>query len=480
MAILDDLIAWWSLEESSGTRADSHGDHDLTDVNGVGVTTGKVGNGADFVAANAERLSHADDADLRRGQAMTVALWFKADALTGEHALYWKGGNPNAQREFVITIQGTTGLQLRAVVATPQALDLVMELSVDTWYFVVAEVEVTATETVLRLLVNDTDSATTSQGATTIFNSTDGLGVGDRPGGNRAFDGVIDEVAVWSRILTTQEKSDLWNGGNGVSYADIAGGGGTTVEAAQDQTARATATAYQATVTQVPVAASQDQAATASATAYPASVTTAPKTATQDATATAHATAYSATASTAQSVTAAQDSTAGATATAYPATVTQTAVAASQDATATTAATAYDATVTTAPKTATQDQTARATTTAYSATAESLGGVIASQDATARATASANTATVAKAPVTANQGQSARVTAKAYSASVSTTAVVAAQAATARATSRAYAASVSLVNPNKRLTTLDVTLADVLTLDVSLTDVLSLEITVSD
>ena len=51
MKLTDDMISFWELEESSGTRADAHGAHTLTDNNTVGQGTGVVGNCADLNSA---------------------------------------------------------------------------------------------------------------------------------------------------------------------------------------------------------------------------------------------------------------------------------------------------------------------------------------------------------------------------------------------------------------------------------------------
>lgn len=40
MALTDNLISWWSLDEASGTRYDSHGTNHLTDNNTVSSEAG--------------------------------------------------------------------------------------------------------------------------------------------------------------------------------------------------------------------------------------------------------------------------------------------------------------------------------------------------------------------------------------------------------------------------------------------------------
>ena len=84
MALTDNLIAFWELEEASGTRNDAHGSNHLTDNNTVAQGTGKVGNCADFELDNSEYLSIADNAALSVGdEDFTIQAWFNIEANPG-------------------------------------------------------------------------------------------------------------------------------------------------------------------------------------------------------------------------------------------------------------------------------------------------------------------------------------------------------------------------------------------------------------
>ena len=54
MALTDNLIAFWQLEEASGVRYDSEGSNNLTDNNTVTSATGVVGDAAQFTRSNSE------------------------------------------------------------------------------------------------------------------------------------------------------------------------------------------------------------------------------------------------------------------------------------------------------------------------------------------------------------------------------------------------------------------------------------------
>jgi hypothetical protein len=75
------LVSYWELEESSGTRNDSHGSNNLTDVNTVGVATGIQGDAADFVRANTESLTITDASQtgLDITGDMSLSFWMNVD-----------------------------------------------------------------------------------------------------------------------------------------------------------------------------------------------------------------------------------------------------------------------------------------------------------------------------------------------------------------------------------------------------------------
>ena len=82
--LTDGLVAYWPLDEASGTRADSHSNSlDLTDNNTVSQGTGHVyANAADFEEATREYLSRAST-DLLQPLSFSISLWIKPEDLAG-------------------------------------------------------------------------------------------------------------------------------------------------------------------------------------------------------------------------------------------------------------------------------------------------------------------------------------------------------------------------------------------------------------
>ena len=77
-ALLNGLLAYWKLNEASGTAIDVIGLNDLDDVNTVGSTAGKVGTARNFVPASSEYLTNPSTVGLGLGAVdFTFSVWAK-------------------------------------------------------------------------------------------------------------------------------------------------------------------------------------------------------------------------------------------------------------------------------------------------------------------------------------------------------------------------------------------------------------------
>src|SRR4051812_43478016 len=104
--LLTNLASYWKLEEASGTRADEIGSQTLTDNNTVTQAVGKLGNAAQFTAANSESLSHADSATLSLGadQDFTLGAWVYLDSKGANRVIAskWAPGLATKDIEYLL------------------------------------------------------------------------------------------------------------------------------------------------------------------------------------------------------------------------------------------------------------------------------------------------------------------------------------------------------------------------------------------
>lgn len=224
MALTDNLIALWELEEASGTRVDAHGSNDLTDNNTVGQGTGKVGNCADLELSNNESLSIADNPSLSCGDIdFTAAAWVNFESAGTMHVMgKWETAAGQAEwrclslaSNFTFRIASAPGAE-NAVSATS------VTISTGTWYFVVVWHDSVANTMNIQVNNGTVHSQAHSAG---VQDSTASFRIGMNDAGLNVLDGLIDQVGFWKRVLTSDERTELYNSGDGLAYSAMGGGG---------------------------------------------------------------------------------------------------------------------------------------------------------------------------------------------------------------------------------------------------------------
>jgi hypothetical protein len=227
------LISWWSLDETSGTRADSHGTNDLTDVNTVGYASGKISNAGDFEADNNESLYIASNSDVTTGNIdFTFCGWVYFESLTGagtgkvvagkydtalgrEWLLYVEDASGGAENFYFAVSQDGSGIT-DSVFMDPDPV-------VDTWYFVVCWHD--SVNNTINLQINNGTPISKSYSAGVATSSARfALGAllsNNSPYAPYAMDGLIDEASFWKRVLTSDERTWLYNSGNGRGYSEL-------------------------------------------------------------------------------------------------------------------------------------------------------------------------------------------------------------------------------------------------------------------
>jgi RHS repeat-associated protein len=223
----NDLVSHWHLDEASGTRADSVGTNNLTDNNTVTQAAGKIGTAAQFTRANSEYLSAPNNQSLTMGDiSFTLACWVYLDSNTNQMGII---GKSYSSDYFIHHDIGYApyGLRFNVRMAADNVIHEVgaPTLSTGTWHLVVAWHDATANTINLQVDNGTVYTASVPDGGTRT-DIGDPFEIGRRTYGEMCLDGRIDEASLWKRGLTTQERSDLWNGGAGSESTSL--GSGTT------------------------------------------------------------------------------------------------------------------------------------------------------------------------------------------------------------------------------------------------------------
>ena len=213
--LLTGLVSYWPLNEQSGTRYDAVGDNDLTDNNTVGYAAGKDGNAASFVEANTESLSRpgaqAGSVSLA-GVDFTVSCWVKTTQAGAMLVSNWDYGEyPNYG---VTTDSGAPAFQYGSYRAGGATATWGAAINDGNWHHVLswnAESE----SKVYISVDNGTPVSATTTAVLEVIENEFRLGA---LGPIQRFEGQLDEVAIWSRVLTVQERADLYAAGAGFFY----------------------------------------------------------------------------------------------------------------------------------------------------------------------------------------------------------------------------------------------------------------------
>lgn len=229
MALTDSLISYWKMDEASGNALDAHSTNDLTDTNTVGSAAGKISNARDFEADNSEYFVRASNASLTTGDIdFSFQAWVQLESKTAKRQAITKGGisdyeyglaYANGSDRFVFEVNSTSsGFSVTSITANNFGSP-----STATWYHIICWHD--ATNNQIGIAVNDGTANTSAYSSGVGTNATD-FRIGAYSDFSEYWDGLIDEVGFWKRVLTSGERTQLYGGGAGLAYP-FSGGGAT-------------------------------------------------------------------------------------------------------------------------------------------------------------------------------------------------------------------------------------------------------------
>jgi hypothetical protein len=232
--LFDRLVSYWTLNEASDgsgatQRIDSFGANHLTDNNTTASAAGVAGNGADFEFTNSECLYVANNASLQMGStSFTIACWIKPESYAAAiNMVLSKYNNSDNHREYGIYLD-VTGAPFFIVSAdgtATQVSPIVPSCKAGYWALLIASYD-TADQKPRLSVDGEADGVGTVTSAVFASDSPFVIGGRGKVGGFSAyFDGIVDEVMVWKRLLTASEKAalEIFITGGATTYASTIG-----------------------------------------------------------------------------------------------------------------------------------------------------------------------------------------------------------------------------------------------------------------
>jgi len=209
-SLLSGLIAYYTLDEESGVRADSTGGFNLSDSGGTGSAPGIIGNAANFTGGT--YLSTAISPAITGLSGATLSAWVKFSAIESGIIVaviilsdgYWGGA---------LGALGYSG-SLYADIADSGSLRDLLNTAFNTdgqWAHIVQRFNAGASD----VWINGVSAGGADDLASTLADIT-GVQIGGAIGGTD-FVGMIEHVGLWNRAITDAEIASLYNAGAGIT-----------------------------------------------------------------------------------------------------------------------------------------------------------------------------------------------------------------------------------------------------------------------
>ena len=208
-----DLFAHWKFDEGTGsTAADSSGNGHTGTLNGPAWTTlGQIGGALDFDGVD----DRVDVGTLSvPGSGVTLAMWFKADdfGVSDARLISKSTGTAEADHYFMLSTVDSGGMKLRFRLKTQGSTSTLIAgsgtLSPGVW----THAAVTYDGTMMRIYKDGGPVGSTPKSGSMDAGNSVQVAIGRNPTGYGPFDGLIDDVRIFTRALSDAEIQALATG----------------------------------------------------------------------------------------------------------------------------------------------------------------------------------------------------------------------------------------------------------------------------
>lgn len=237
MALLSGLQAYWAMDVSSGNVPDSTANaNTLVNNNGVTYGAGLINNAAIF--ASTAYLEAASSASLSPAADISMSFWVKMNNLPspssrmialnkdGPYGFFLSrnktgDGHLSYFSPYINATSAASALEYRQTTPANSAGDII---STGVWHHLAFTYQgSTGTGIVYVDGVQSTPDVEGAHAINTNSNPVDlaGTNATYTNGGYytfQEFDGDIDEMGIWNRVLSAAEITQLYNGGAGLAY----------------------------------------------------------------------------------------------------------------------------------------------------------------------------------------------------------------------------------------------------------------------
>lgn len=222
MALDTNLVSYWKLDESSGNATDSVGGFTLTNNNTATYAAGKINNGANFVAGSSQSLSTTNTLGISGG-AISMAGWVKVDTQpSGDNVRFIShfdtASSRSATQLYYKDVAGTKSLvfnRLRMNTANDE-FSYATTLTTSTWYHLAFTYDGATVTGYLNGMSIGTVSSSGDGSSSAGYSA--GVYIASAQNSSNYLSGMMDEWGIWSRALSADEVSQLYNSNRALAY----------------------------------------------------------------------------------------------------------------------------------------------------------------------------------------------------------------------------------------------------------------------
>jgi len=223
MSLLTSIVGYYKFDENSGTS--------VGDATGVGNSgtfsgttpyykTGKINAGGNFNGSDTNVTFTSVSSQNSLSQ-LTVSVWVNiaGNGLNGLGRIIQKLNASNGY--FQINMESsTTTIVFSASWATTVGIWRYTAPSQNVWHHIAVTYDGSSVNNVPTFYIDNASQSLASSQTPAGSRTTDdtNMYIGNRGDTTRTFNGTIDEIGLWSRLLSSSEISQLYNGGNGLQY----------------------------------------------------------------------------------------------------------------------------------------------------------------------------------------------------------------------------------------------------------------------
>lgn len=217
--LTDRLVAYWKFDETSyGSPVTSFGQltSTLTANNSpASSTTAKFGRAANLLELDTDYFSMSDNAAVSFGnEDFTITGWYRVDDTSTDRRAIHKGSGIDPSNFAYALRYSSSGNVWRWAISSGSSTTGVNSSTFSSGVFQFVVCYHDSVANTIGISVNGGSFATASWSSGS-WDDSGAFYVGLDPSSMTGYDGFIDDVAIWRRMLTAAEIAYLYNGGTG-------------------------------------------------------------------------------------------------------------------------------------------------------------------------------------------------------------------------------------------------------------------------